>query len=154
MFFFRRSKKLPLDYDKMILLDAEELAEGGVKEAYDSLKDVLRQYAPSLYDVQELYDDQEPSYRVQCAGQEYVIYSSQLSSEDGQSWGRATYALFQIVNNQLQQSGHRFYAINGGNELGGMFLTEPEVETARSAIQKIDWPYLPTIDHPWFGQHH
>jgi len=82
-----------------------------------------------------------------------VIYSTVVPIE--QSWGRATHAFFQIVNDQLTDSKHRLYAINGGNDLGAMFLTQSECEAARRSLsRKEDRPYLPTLEHPWYGQFH
>jgi len=49
----------------------------------------------------------------------------------------------------------RFFAINGGNDLGGMFLTTVEAEEARKSLpRKQDWPYLPTMERTWGGQYH
>ena len=103
--------KFALDYDKLIFLDAEELAEGGIREAYTSILP--------------------------------------------QSLGRAAHALFKIINDQLTNSEYRLFAINGGNDLGGMFLTQSELEDARRSLPRPeDWPYLPTPEHPWYGQPH
>jgi hypothetical protein len=144
-----------LDYDQMALLDAEALAEGGIGEAYQSLLPKLRQYVSQPVDIEEVIDDNAPRYAVRCRDREYVIYSPDLEDEEGQSWGRATHALFSIVNDQLMNSQHRFYAINGGNDLGGMFLTPAEVEAAQKSLTgRTDWPYLPTLDDAWYGQHH
>ena len=56
---------------------------------------------------------------------------------------------------QLTDSQYRFYAINGGNDLGGMFLTAAEVGEFKNSLgKKSDWPYLPTQKHPWYGQEH
>jgi hypothetical protein len=41
-----------LDYGKMIPLDAEALAEGGIKKRYDSLLGHLRQHAPEFAEIQ------------------------------------------------------------------------------------------------------
>ena len=47
----------------------------------------------------------------------------------------------------------RFYAVNGGNDLGGLYLTEEEVDAARQALSsKSDWPYIPTLQGPHYGQ--
>jgi hypothetical protein len=36
-----------------------------------------------------------------------------------------------------------------------MFLTQPECEAARRSLpRKDDWPYLPTLEHPSYGQLH
>jgi hypothetical protein len=147
--------KLTLDYNKMLLLDAEDLAEVGINEAYQSVVPVLGQYVPEPAQVQEVVNNDAPSYAVKCGDREFVIYSPALPNEEGQSWGRATHAFFKIINDQLTKSEYRLYAINGGNDLGGMFLTQPEWEAARKSLpRKEHWPYLPTPDHPWYGQYH
>jgi hypothetical protein len=88
-------------------------------------------------------------------GTEFVIYSPSVSGSETNSWGLATYAFFSVVYQQLPDNGPRFYAINGGNDLGGMFLTADEVAHARAAFKtREDWPYLPTKQAPWFGQEH
>jgi hypothetical protein len=142
-----------LDYEKMLFLDAEELAEVGIKRAYDSMLDVFRRYAPDPAEVQELIDTDAPSYSVKCGGVEYVIYSPELPHDA--DWGRATYAFFKSVNDQLAKSDYSLYAINGGNDLGGMFLKASECDAARRSLpRREDWPYLPTLEHPWYGQPH
>lgn len=147
--------KFKLDYNTMHFLDAEDLAEAGIKEAYQSMMPILGQYVSEPAEVQEVVDNDAPSYVVRCAGQEYVIYSPALPEVEGQSWGRAAHAFFQIVNDQLAKSEYRLYAINGSNDLGGIFLTRPECEAARKLLpRKEDWPYLPTLEHPWYGQYH
>jgi hypothetical protein len=144
-----------LNYDNMLFLDAEDLAEAGIKKAYDSLTRDLGRYISPPAEVQEVVDNDAPSYVVRCRDQEYLIYSPEVPNDDGQSWGRAAYAFFKIVNDQLTKSEYRLYAINGGNDLGAMFLTQSECETTRRLLPgKRDWPYLPTPEHPWYGQYH
>jgi hypothetical protein len=144
-----------LDYSKLVMLDAEELAEQGIADAYQSLFPELSRYVAHPAPLDELIDDDAPSYAVRCAGHEYVVYAPGVGDGRGESWGRATTALFAAVNRQLAGSTHRFYAINGGNDLGGMFLTEAEALAARKALpKKTDWPYLPEPKAPWFGQFH
>jgi len=155
MNLFRCRAGLALNYDKMIPLDAEDLAECGIKRAYDGLREQLRRYVAWPAPVEEMIDNGVPSYRVRCGGVEYAIYEPGLADDEGQSWARATYALFRFVNDQLEQSDYRLYAINGGNELGGMFLTKAECDAARRGLpRKRDWPYLPTAEHPWYGNPH
>ena len=49
----------------------------------------------------------------------------------------------------------KFYALNAGNDLMGIFLTERQAAMARKTIKRrSDWPYLPTMRAPWFGQLH
>lgn len=144
-----------LDYDKLVHLDAEDLAETGVREAYDRLLPELRKYVPNPAPIEEQIDSDTPRYAVRCAGTEYVISSPQLGEENGGSWCRATVAFFEIVNRQLVGSAYRFYAINGGNDLGGMFLTPEQAIQARDALpNRRDWPYLPTSEPPWYGEYH
>jgi hypothetical protein len=147
--------KFALDYDRMVILDAEELAEAGIKEAYEKLIPDLKKYIDNPAKVIENIDDNLPSYSVSCLGQTYQIYSPITSDAEGKSWGRATYAIFEIINSQLIGVNIKFYAINGGNDLGGMFLTEQQVATAKKSLKnKTDWPYLPTLEHSWYGQFH
>jgi len=144
-----------LNYDHMVLLDAEDLAEAGLAEAYGRLLVLLREYVPEPDVLEEAVDDDAPSYVVAHRGVEYVIFGPGLEDDAGKSWGRATHAFFAIVNAQLAGSDHQFYAINGGNDLGGLFLTTAEADAAkRSLPRKSDWPYIPTQEHPWYGQHH
>jgi hypothetical protein len=142
-----------LDYDQLITLDAEALAEGGIKTAYEKLIPVFKKYVSAPGEIrEELIDGDNPSYRISYAGVTYKIYSP---DDENESWGRATHALFDIVNRQLKNSKFKFYAINGGNDLGGMFLTEEQAHAARASLKrKTDWPYLPTLSDSWYGQHH
>jgi hypothetical protein len=64
-------------------------------------------------------------------------------------------ALFTIVNDQLATSEYRFYAINGGNDLGGMFLTPAQAAAAQKTLpNRTDWPYFPRDEADWYGQYH
>ena len=143
-----------LDYDETILLDAEDLAEGGIGKAYEALLPKLRQYMAQPAAVKELLDNDTPRYAVQSGVKEFVIYAPELDETTGNSWGRAAAAFFTIVNDQLAETEYRFFAINGGNDLCGIFLTPAQAEASREALpNKSDWPYLPKDEHPWYGQH-
>lgn len=144
-----------LNYDDAISLDAEALAEGGIAEGYESVLPNLRQFVETPARLEEARDDDASSYSVRCGDSEFHIYAPALDEEEGNSWGRATVALFAIVNEQLKNTAHRFYAINGGNDLFGIFLTPAEAAAAqRSLPNKSDWPYLPQNEQPWYGQFH
>ena len=145
-----------LDYDQWIHLDAEDLAETGIAEAYESLLPQLRLYVDDPASVEELIDNDTPRYSVRCREREFAIYGPELADDSGDnSWGRATYAFFEIVNEQLAVSPYRFYAINGGNDLGGMFLTPEQAKAAQKGLpRQLDWPYLPNDEPPWYGQYH
>lgn len=150
------SFSLPIiDYSKMVILDAEDLAETGIKDAYGKLKPQLKRYVKKPAQIIESFNDNIPSYSVSSDGRTYDIYAPNLVDGRGESWGRATAALFTIVNRQLKHAHVKFYAINSGNDLGGVFLTKRQVaEAKKSLTRKTDWPYLPTWEDPWYGQPH
>jgi len=144
-----------LNYDDAIHLDAEALAEGGIAEAYESLLPQLRKFVQNPAKIEEHRDDDAPSYSIRYGRSTFAIYAPDLDEEDDDSWSRATLVLFTIVNDQLKNSIHRFYAINGGNDLFGMFLTPAEATAAQNSLpNKSDWPYLPKDEGPWYGQYH
>jgi hypothetical protein len=144
-----------LDYDQWIHLDAESLAETGIRKAYERLLPEMQKYIPNPAAVVEVFDSDIPSYSVRCGPSEHAIYGPGLDEESGNSWGRATFAFFRIVNDQLAGSEYLFYAINNGNDLGGMFLTPAEARAAQDALpNRTDWPYLPANDPPWYGQYY
>ena len=89
-----------LDYDQWIHLDAEDLSENGIGEAYESLLAELRKYVQLTARVEEVIDNDRGSYLVRCGTREYVIYAPEQDEEDSNGWGRATFALFSIVNDQ------------------------------------------------------
>jgi hypothetical protein len=140
----------PLDYDLMFHLDAEELAEGGIPEAYKKLLPVLRTYTADPIAQVELLEDTDQSQRVAAGGKVYTIWSP--NSDRGEGWIRAPIALFDIVNRSLAETDVRFYAFYGGNDLSGMFLTDEQVKTARAALRRrSDWPYLLVDEPPHYG---
>src|SRR3954452_2641345 len=144
-----------LDYDEMVLLDAEALAEGGIGAAYELVLTSLQKFVAKPTAVREVVNNDLPSYSVKCGDKEFLIYSPDLDDSGCQAWGRATFALFMIVNDQLIHSDYRFFAINGGNDLGGLFLTTEQAEASWKTLRsKSDWPYLPSDGEPWYGQFH
>lgn len=144
-----------LDYDSMVYLDAENLAEQGIMASYNTIKPKLEGYVDYPSGVKELIDNDAPTYEVICEQSSYRIYGPTLAEGEGQSWGRATVAFFAIVNSQLTNIDIRLYAINGGNDLGGLFLTKAQYSAAIESLpNKTDWPYLPVLEHPWYGQKH
>lgn len=144
-----------LDYDSLILLDAEALAEQGINEAYEQLLPELKQYVEAPIKIEEKFSSETGSYEVKAGGEIYKIYGPELDGNEAESWGRATYALFQIINKQITKGDVRFYAINSANNLGGLFLSQSAAELSRNALNnRQDWPYLPELISPWYGQFH
>lgn len=146
------------DYDAMIHLDAEDLAEAGIKEIYE--KYVLPQlslYVEHPASVEEILDNDNVSYSVVASGKSYDIYNEKIEEYD--AWSYASYALFDIVNRQLSSSDRKFYAFYSDNDLSGMFLTAEEYqrcvdEIIQKKAAKYNLPYFPTMEAPWFGLPH
>jgi len=143
----------PLDYDQAIHLDAESLAEQGILSAYRELLPRLKQYALAPLDVTETLSNDGLGYTVGCGDRQFVIWQVlDNGKQNTDGWERATVAFFQIVNASLNSSKHHFYAINGGNDLFGMFLTEQEFTAARQAIaNRSYWPWVPDDKLPHDG---
>ncbi|MDH3403802.1 MAG: hypothetical protein OEP45_09330, partial [Acidobacteriota bacterium] len=115
----RAATEVGVTGDDLIFLDAETLAEGGIAAAHAELLAEIRAHAPGAEPIEERLDAAAGRYAVSSDGREYVIYAPGGETEPGESWARATHALFEIVNEQLAASQVRFYAINGGNDLAG-----------------------------------
>jgi hypothetical protein len=143
-----------LDYDKTIILDAEELAEGRIAEIYETILPELRKYISEPYVVSDNYNSEQDSYDVTANGQKYHIYGPEDKNDDNEIWGIATFVFFKIVNDQLSNSNVKFYAINGGNDLFGIFLSPDDALAARPSLNRRYWPYLPVNEAPWYGQFH
>ena len=139
---------LPFDYD-LVLLDAWELAEGGILEAYEQLHPQLRQHEAAEIEIAEDIDDDNGAYTVFADGTRYDIYGADVK---GDAWTLATIAFFEIVNAALAHASHRFYALYAGNDLAGIFLTEDQFRIARERIaRRADWPWTPVNRAPDFG---
>lgn len=144
-----------LDYDKAFFLDAEDLAEQGIGEAYDELKPHLVSFVEDVAEILEQFDPDTGEYSVRSQDAEYQVSAPNIPDGEGSSWGRAAFALFSMVNAQLQDTDVRLYALNGGNDLQGIFLSASEYEEAMAESPDArDRPYLPTPEHPWYGQAH
>jgi hypothetical protein len=147
-----------INYDLALLLDAEDLAEEGIQDAYNEIAPRLAEYGVQARPITENVDSSDGSYSIDFDGQWYVISEpAPADSWDSQAdaWALATYTLFDIVNRQLAATDVRLFALNGGNDLAGIFMSTAQAEKARRALRrKTDWPYLPTPEPPWFGCPH
>ncbi|MCJ8313917.1 MAG: hypothetical protein HRU38_17530 [Saccharospirillaceae bacterium] len=140
-----------IDYEKMYLLDAENLAEQGILETFNEVKDELAIYNPKIVTPTEsMISD---SYKIQFENNVFEIYSPSIIDGEGRSWGRATFTFFEIVNAHLVNSNVKFYALYNGNDLGGIFLNLDSYQnTIKKIERKTDLPYLPTNKYPLYGQ--
>jgi hypothetical protein len=120
-------------WEDLIQLDAKNLAEEGIAEAYGGLRQHLIEFVAEPAEVKEQADKYATCYTVICGKRKFEIYSPQLEAVGWNSWGRATYAFFKILNLQLRGATHRLYAVNGGNDLAGIFLTLSEAKKVRRA---------------------
>jgi hypothetical protein len=143
-----------IDYDLAIMLDAEDLAETGVGSAYlDEVGPRMPAFRVNPNPIEEVSDDAAGTYSVAFEGTVYPIYGPGAANID--PWGLATFALFDIVNRQLAHLDTRFFALNGGNDLFGIFMSLDQADVARRALpSKRDWPYFPTAEPDWFGAYH
>src|SRR5262245_33367275 len=85
-----RPMQFELDYSKLIPLDAEALAEGGIAEAYKELLPALVPYVKEADEIHEVWDN---GYSVRHRDREYVIYKQESELGDEQAarnWGNAT----------------------------------------------------------------
>jgi hypothetical protein len=140
----------PLDYDQLVHLDAEDLAEQGILTAYTTLHPLLQNYSSNVLDVSEEIDCGAGAYSVVSEGERHIIWEPGLGNKDG--WERATVVFFALVNANLKSSEYKFYALYGGNDLSGMFLTEQQFQAAREAIKnRGQWPWVPVNDPPDYG---
>lgn len=145
-------EKYEIDYDKIIPLDAESLAEMGIKDAYEKIRPELKKFINQIVEIQELKNTDNTKYSIKYKDKEYQIYDESKKLEN--SWMLATFALFDIVNDQLENSETKLYALNGGNDLFGVFLTKEQAEGAKKALKnKNDWPYIPTKNKPKYGMY-
>lgn len=141
-----------LDYDEMYFLDAESLCEGGITEAYEEIMPALMKLVKEPASIEEYKDCENTMYSVTSQSKIFEIYGPNLEDDEGQSWGRAAYALFSIVNMQLENQDIKLYAVNGGNDLGGFLLTSDQYEDSKKTnSEKSDWPYIFKLEHPSYG---
>jgi hypothetical protein len=154
-FVFGAATAQELDYSRAIHLDAESLAEQGMAEGYSRLLPELKAYVAAPLVLSEKVDAERGVYTVLVGSSVQHIFPSPLGGDEYESWGVATAALFEIVNRQLVTAPVKFYAINSGNDLMGIFLTRHQAKAARKTLKRrSDWPYLPAMQAPWFGQYH
>jgi hypothetical protein len=103
--------------------DAESLAEGGVSEFFESIKEFLVRQNVVVKVSEEDFDDED--YKITVNGVQYEIYSKEEAQTD-EIWELSTIRSFAIVNKLLKNAGssERLYILYGGNDLRCVFLTD------------------------------
>lgn len=154
----KNSPDLETIYESAIYLDSEHLCETGMLESYKELAAPLQRYVDRVAPMTERVDPETGHYSVEASGKFYQIVGAApvvVGMDPGvDCWAAATYAFFDSVNAQLDGREVKFYAINGGNDLAGVFLTDEQVSAMRASLKKkSDWPYIPTLDAPNFGMY-
>jgi hypothetical protein len=137
-----------IDFEQLFPLDAEALAEEGIAEAYAELEPCLISLGIEPEAILEVKDQDAAYYDIEHRGVRYRVFDSKLSEYE--SWDRATEVLFHIVNLQLEGAAKKLYAMYGGHDLGGIFLTKVEAEVACNSISvEAERPYLPALPEEW-----
>jgi hypothetical protein len=142
--------------------DAEDLAEGGVGQFIQRVGPFLARQGVAALEIED--EVGEKNYKVRVNGVEHLIYDEAEYDRDsggeelGLIWGLAMARGFRIVDGLLEKAGspERLYAVNGGNDLFGLFLT-PEMHRIILAQPGVDLPsapYKPTEEYEWFGAAH
>lgn len=110
--------------------DAEELAEGGAAEFIESLRPTLEQLGVRIGQVEDEARDVEGSTYIEhhliVDGERSLIVSPYDEELGDELWALAAARTFGVVNRLLERAGsdERLYAIEGGNDLRGVILTE------------------------------
>jgi hypothetical protein len=140
--------------------DAEELAEGGILGFLETIAPFLATQGVTVPEIQE--DLAEDHYHLNLANSDLEIYGpedvAREATEPGRVWAIATVRTFELVNRLLAatESQERLYAVNGGNDLFGMFLTQAQFSeiTSYAGSAARGAPYEVHDDPPWYGDRH
>lgn len=128
---------------RIIMLDAEEIAEIGIKQVATEVIEANPNILRKNINIVEKIDPDAPSYSVVFNSKKYPIFSPGINEEEGEAWPVATKVLFHIINASRKSTEFKFYAIYGGNDLMGIFLTELEYKEIQKTSDNSDLPYLP-----------
>lgn len=140
----------PIPYDEVLNLDAETLAEVGIVQVYDEIEPVIASHGGTPDSFREIVDEQSGSYAIEHRGVVYPVSGGDIGVAQG--WGNAAAVFFEIVNRQMEGSEYRFYALDHGNGLQGVFLTDQQFAAARAFHRKgVNVPFVPTREPPMFG---
>ena len=139
--------------------DAEDLAKGGVGEFVTLIAPFLRAERVRLPVIRD--DHSTNGYTVWAGEEPHVMYSREemardnIHDEPGLTWGLSVARSFKLVNSWLAgaRSSERLYAVSGGNDVFGIFLTPELFQLIRKHpdASPEDSPYEPNEVYPGFG---
>jgi hypothetical protein len=103
--------------------DAESLAEGGIPDFYNDIRDFLRKQNVEINVKNESFSSK--GYTLNVNGSTYKIYDEN-EMESKNIWELSTVRGFAIINKLLKDAGsdEQLYMLYGGNDLRAVFLTE------------------------------
>jgi hypothetical protein len=117
-----------LDSPRFVSADDESLAEFGIGEFLNELRDTLRRYGASFVAIEDR-ETEGYGYSVSVDGRVYEVYTAaHLEAEERGEWNiwkRGAKTTQRILNDLLEQGGSetRAYWYGGGNEAFVWFLT-------------------------------
>lgn len=145
--------------ERLYPADAEDLAEGGVCSFLTSVSAFLAREGISRPTATD--DISDDGYTVLVNDTNYDIYNAielerDENEQPGLIWGLSMTRCFNMINQLLESVGsaERLYAVNGGNDLFGFFLTPHlfELIVRHPQARPSDGPYECTENYPRFGQ--
>jgi len=140
--------------------DAEDLAAGGIGDFLRLVKPFLAREGVKFPEIKD--EVGSAGYLLRFGDVTHVIFSQDelrrhsSGEEPGLTWGLSMARGFGMINALLKAAGsaERLYAVNGGNDLFGIFLT-PELQrliAQHPDASPPDVPYEPNERFPSFGQ--
>jgi len=127
--------------DRMFMLDAESLAEGGIAEALAEVYEEHEDKFKGALECEEVWGDEEESYSLEWGKHRFEVYGPSDPESHEKSWERATVAAFSVLNTYVKKP-WKVYAVGGGEDLWGIFLTPQE--HAR-ILANPEYPDKPTL---------
>lgn len=138
--------------NRVIILDPEDIAEGGVGEALLRLGESATRRGFKLRNYSQSFD--EHGYSVNLNGVRYEVHANGQNGSGIDGWGLAVEAVCRMVNDHLWSgTEERLHFFGGGNDGFFLFLT-PEIarEFRKPGIRRGDWPFIPDRKQPELGR--
>jgi hypothetical protein len=132
--------------NRIIVLDAEELAEGGFQRRLVEASASLEARGFKLDHFEEI-ETEDGGQDVVVNGRRYRLYDgADLAGNDDLLWTKPSLAFWQAVNDNIAPgSPEKFYLLNEANDLAGLFLDERVYRywTESPSLRPGDKPYAP-----------